>query len=87
MAPANNLGGAPGAGDQVAATGSEVASATDGTAEEDPLVCENTVRTGTRVAQRVCMRQSQIDAIARGGQDALGDWQRGGLQTGNQSRD
>lgn len=84
-APANNTA----APTVAAATGTDVASAADtaGTAEEDPLVCENIIRTGTRVAQRVCMRQSQIDARARSSQETLGDVQRRGNLGGNQSID
>lgn len=65
----------------------DVASAAEGTAqtEEDPLICESIVRTGTRVAERRCMRQSELDKQRAGGQQALGDWQRRSTHTGNRA--
>lgn len=67
----------------------DVASAADGTAqaEEDPLICESIVRTGTRVAERRCMRQSELEKQREGGQQALGDWQRRSTHTGNRTID
>ncbi|MEX2126050.1 MAG: hypothetical protein WD795_19325 [Woeseia sp.] len=50
------------------------------TAEENPLVCKNVVQTGTRVAQRICMRRSQMDAHQRGAHEMLGEVQRRGVQ-------
>ena len=59
-----------------------VASAAAGT-EDDPVVCETVVRTGTRIAERTCMRKSQIDAQRQASQDALQEIQRRGAQVGN----
>lgn len=52
------------------------------TDEDDPLVCEKTTVIGTRVAQRVCLRQSQIEARKRNSQAALDEVQkRGAIST------
>lgn len=53
------------------------------TAAEDRLVCKTVVPTGTRVAQRTCMRQSEFDKARRDGGEMLGEVQRRGVQTGN----
>ena len=73
----------------VAKAAGDVASApaVPAAAEEDPVVCESIVRTGTRVAQRRCMRRSDLDRQQRGGQEALGEWQRRGTQVGNTNDD
>jgi hypothetical protein len=68
-------------GDMAAAGGDAATAPTvAATAEEDPLVCEMVVQTGTRVAQRICMRQSQLDANKRDADEMLGEVQRRGVQ-------
>jgi hypothetical protein len=77
-----------GTGDTTPAT-AELAStsATDATAEEeDPLVCRSVVRTGSRVAERTCVRRSQIEKKQKASQEALQDIQRRGTQTGNPTK-
>lgn len=59
------------------------ASATVAAADKDPFVCKTVVPTGTRVAQRTCMRQSEFDKARRDGGEMLGEVQRRGVQTGN----
>ena len=72
---------APDSGETVA-SGPDVASVPVAAASEqdDPLVCKRIVQTGTRVAQRICRRQSEIDASQRGAQDMLGEAQKRGTQ-------
>lgn len=48
-------------------------------AEEDPLVCRPIATTGTRVAKKVCMRQSEIDKGRRDATEMLGEVQRRGV--------
>lgn len=71
-------------GDAVMAT-SEDTSKPVPLAVSDPLVCKRVTQTGTRVAQRVCQRQSQIDAKQQGAQELLQGVQQRGAQgnTGN----
>lgn len=65
-------------GDMVASHG-DVASAPAAAAnEDDPIVCKKVVQTGTRVAQRICMRQSQVEANQRDAQEMLGEVQKRG---------
>jgi hypothetical protein len=52
-------------------------------AEKDPLVCKNVIPAGTRVAQRTCTRQSDLDRAKRDGREMLDEVQRRGVQTGN----
>lgn len=84
-APSTRTAGAPEPGSEVAAAGadSEGTPAIAATDEEDPLICETVVRTGTRVAQRSCMRRSQREIMRQNSQDAMGEVQRRGTQTGN----
>lgn len=67
---------APESGNDIAAAGGDVASAP---AVADPLICKNVVQTGTRVAQRTCVRRSQIEAKQRDAQDMLGEVQKRGV--------
>lgn len=72
-------------GDLVASrseAGSEPAAAV---AEEDPIVCKRIVQTGTRVAQRICMRRSQVEANQRDAQEMLGEVQKRGV-LGNETK-
>lgn len=69
-------------GDLVASR-SEAAS--EAAAEDDPLVCKRIVQTGTRVAQRICMRRSQIKANQNDAQEMLGEVQKRGV-LGNETR-
>lgn len=79
--PASRTAVAPDAGSDMAAAGGDVASApaVAATAEEDPLVCKNVVQTGTRVAQRTCVRRSHIEAHQRNAHEMLGEVQRRGV--------
>lgn len=61
----------------------DVDSAATAAAGEDPLVCKTLVPTGTRVAQRTCMRRSEFDKARRDGSEMLEEVQRRGVQTGN----
>lgn len=74
---------------EVAETSSAVAPSTEvaqaDQSEEDPVICKSVMRTGSRVAERRCMRKSVMERQERGGQSALEDWQRRGTHTGNQS--
>lgn len=54
-------------------------------AEEDPIVCKRIVQVGTRIAQRICMRQSQIDKGERDAREMLGEVQKRGA-LGNQTK-
>ena len=63
-------------------TGEPVAAA-DG----DPIVCKRVVPTGTRVAQRTCMRRSEFDKARRDGHEMLEEVQRRGVQTGNVTKE
>lgn len=72
---------------EMVASQSEGASApaTAAVEQEDPIVCKRVVKTGTRVAQRLCMRRSQQEAHKRGAQEMLGEVQkRGALSTQSQ---
>ena len=86
--PASRTAVAPEIENDVAADGGDVASApaVAATAEEDPLICKSVVQTGTRVAQRTCVRQSQIEAKQRDAREMLGEVQKRGVLA-NESRD
>lgn len=79
--PASRTAVMPDAGSEMAAAGGDHSSApaVAATAEEDPLVCKNVIQTGTRVAQRTCVRRSQIEAQKRDAQDMLGEVQKRGV--------
>lgn len=76
--------GAPAAPDANAATGHADAAASGDPAdptvaaaeEDDPLVCENVMRTGTRVAKRICVRRSELERHKRAADEMLGEVQR-----------
>lgn len=51
--------------------------------ELDPVVCKREIQIGTRVARRVCMKQSQWDQIGDSGKSITSDIQRRTTQTGN----
>jgi hypothetical protein len=81
---------APDVDNHVAAAGGEHANAPGSatTAEdEDPLECKSVVQTGTRVAQRTCMRRSEKEAQQRDAHELLEAVQRRGVQTGNVTKD
>lgn len=71
-------------GDLVASR-SEAAGEPAAAAEDDPLVCKRIVQTGTRVAQRICMRRSRIEANQNDAQEMLGEVQKRGV-LGNETR-
>jgi hypothetical protein len=48
-------------------------------ATDDPMVCKRVIPTGTRVAQRTCMRQSEFDKAKKDGQEMLDEVQRRGV--------
>ncbi|WOJ95813.1 hypothetical protein R0137_11220 [Congregibacter brevis] len=54
--------------------------------EEDPLICENYIPSGTRIARKVCIRQSEKDRIQEQAQTITQENQRRaviGSPTGN----
>jgi hypothetical protein len=72
---------------QVHAPGTETTTAEDpapvasaqqiaATKAEDPLVCTTTAATGSRVAKKTCMRQSDIDRRRRDAGEMLDEVQR-----------
>jgi len=65
------------------AQGREGTVAMTGGAELDPVVCKREIQTGTRIARRVCMRQSQWDLATDAGSKMATDVQRRMVQTGN----
>ena len=65
-------------GDMVASHGDDASAPAAAAAEDDPLVCKKVTQTGTRVAQRICMRQSKIEANQRDAQEMLGEVQKRG---------
>jgi hypothetical protein len=58
-------------------------SGATGSAEDDPRVCERIIPTGTRIAQRVCFKQSEWDQMRANAQQAAEDSQRRAVQQGN----
>jgi hypothetical protein len=86
--PASRTAVTPDAGSEMVAAGGDFASAPAVAAptEEDPLVCKNVVKTGTRVSQRTCVRRSQIEAHQRGAHEMLGEVQRRGVLV-NETKD
>ena len=48
--------------------------------EEDQIVCRMETATGTRMRERVCRKQSDIDAAAEDSQDALRGMRKSGSQ-------
>jgi hypothetical protein len=71
--PTANAAPPPAAAGEVASTGAEL----------DPVVCKREMQTGTRIARRVCMRQSQWDLVKEAGSKMATDVQRRTVQTGN----
>ena len=62
----------------------ETVAAADGQAPDlDPRVCELVLPTGSRIAHRVCMKQSEWDRIRGNSQDATIEHQRRAVQQGN----
>jgi hypothetical protein len=88
-APASRTAVAPEVGSDVSAAGGDLASAplVAATPEEDPLVCKSVMRTGTRVAERTCVRRSQEEKRRRDAHEMLEQVQRRGVQGGNQTRE
>lgn len=80
--PAGHTPVLPEAGSDMAAAGGDPASApaVASTTEEDPIVCERVIQTGTRVAQRICMRRSEAEANQRNAHEMLGEVQKRGAQ-------
>jgi hypothetical protein len=80
--PASHTAVLPEVGSDMAAAGDDLASApaVASAAEEDPIVCERVVQTGTRVAQRICMRRSEAEANQRNAHEMLGEVQKRGAQ-------
>ncbi|MFK7829053.1 MAG: hypothetical protein AB8B57_04665 [Congregibacter sp.] len=74
-------------------TGGSSASSADGLSEQelvaqtdvdaDPRVCKRVIPTGTRIAKRACMKQSQWDTIRNNAQTATEDSQRRAVQQNN----
>lgn len=67
------------AGDDLVAARDDAASAPAATVDDDPLVCERVIQTGTRVAQRICKRRSEIEKESRDAQQMLGEVQKRGV--------
>jgi hypothetical protein len=59
------------------------APATATAAVDDPRVSERIIPTGTRIAQRVCFKQSEWDQMRENAQAATQDSQRRAVQQGN----
>lgn len=72
---------APAADADVVESRSEAAStpAAAAAVEDDPMVCERVIPTGSRVAQRICQRRSVIEANQRDSQEFLGEVQKRGV--------
>lgn len=54
--------------------------------EDDPLICETVIPSGTRIGRKVCMRKSQKDRIRENSQTVTAENQRRsviGSPTGN----
>lgn len=68
------------------AVGSGAAATIAQAGEDDPLICENYIPAGTRVARKVCIRKSQRDRIRAESQTITEENQRRavlGSPTGN----
>ena len=71
-----------GDGDDLVAASDTAAGEPAAVVDDDPMVCERVAVTGTRVSQRVCRRQSVVEAGKQGAQEMLGEVQkRGALDT------
>lgn len=68
----------PDASGEPMASSNEAAGESAAVVEDDPIVCERVTQIGTRVAQRICKRQSQIDAEKRAAEEVLGEVQKRG---------
>lgn len=90
IATACTTPGAPTVADSVDPVDNEVTTADVDTADgdvadsavaanDDPMVCKRVIPTGTRVAQRTCMRQSEFDKAEQDGQEMLEEVQRRGV--------
>ncbi|MGB5354535.1 MAG: hypothetical protein WBN32_13055 [Woeseia sp.] len=77
--PTRDTAVVPEADEGLVASRGEAASALAAAAEENPLVCKEVVQTGTRVAKRICMRRSQVEANQRDAQEMLGEVQKRGV--------
>ena len=69
--------GSPSAGD------TEVATAESTRKEDDPRVCKLITQVGTKVARRVCVRQSDWDTMQGTGSKVTTDMQNRAVQAGN----
>ncbi len=65
------------------AGGAEVAAAESPRKEDDPRVCKLITQVGTKVARRVCVRQSDWDAMQGTGSKVTTDMQNRAVQAGN----
>lgn len=79
--PSSHTAVTPETDGELVASRSEAASepAAAAAAGDDPIVCKRVVQTGTRVAQRICSRQSELDAKQRDAQEMLGEVQKRGV--------
>ena len=79
--PSSRTAVAPEASGDMVASRRDVASAPAAAAadEDDPLVCKKVIQTGTRVAQRICMRGSQVETNQRDAREMLGEVQKRGV--------
>ncbi|TDJ38115.1 MAG: hypothetical protein E2O54_13630 [Gammaproteobacteria bacterium] len=79
--PSSRTAVAPEASGDMVASRRDVASAPAAAAadEDDPLVCKKVIQIGTRVAQRICMRRSQVETNQRDAREMLGEVQKRGV--------
>lgn len=80
-APASRTAAEPAGEGDGSAVGHELASAQAAPViaeEDDPIVCRRMAPTGTRVAEKVCLRRSQIEKSERDAAEMLGEVQRRG---------
>ena len=66
---------------EAAAPAPAEAAPAETTAKVDRTVCKSIAPTGSRIARKVCRKQSEWEEMAREGRDAAGQVQRRGDQT------
>ncbi len=74
----------PGVGDaSTRSNNTQVAEAAAEQREDDPRVCKLITQVGTKVARRVCVRQSDWDTMQGTGSKVTTDMQNRAVQAGN----
>ncbi len=66
-------------------SGGDMVASADVQGEKDPRKCELVLPTGSRIAHRVCMKQSEWDAMRENSQRAVYEQQQRAVQQGNPS--